>query len=222
MTLGEECIILHTFHVNEDPDQPRCTLCWDDDYKQTGKYDCPNCYGTTFEGGIKEEWRAWGLFTSNIQGETKAKRGEWELDARRVQLEASPDMGEHDFIIRVLQWDNDLHAPLVLGGRYVMGPVEEDTLHTGNQYAQQDDDKIGQKANITLLSTEHPLYLYQITLGERLYREDEIYLISDYLYGDGTYTDGPYGGWSGQGPAPEGEEPYGESGFGFGPYGGLD
>lgn len=166
MTMGEETILLHTYHVLADLGTiPRCG-CFNSTYEQSGNWECPHCYGTTFLGGIKSSYRMWGIFADHPIDETYSKQGQWTADDRSVQIEAEPTIMRHDFLIRVRQWDN-LHNPISFGDRYVIGEVNQLTLRTGNLYGQQDDhaDSYGQKANLHRLPPNHPIQQYVVPLG---------------------------------------------------------
>lgn len=166
MTVGEECILLHTYHVYDDLEtQPRCG-CFNSAYEQSARWDCPHCYGTTFLGGIKDSYRVWAVFSDHPMDETYSKQGMWTADDRSVQIEAEPAIMRHDFLIRVMQWDN-LHNPLSYGDRYIVGEVNQLTLRTGDQYGQQNNhaDSYGQKANLHRLPPGHPLQQYTVPLG---------------------------------------------------------
>jgi hypothetical protein len=166
MTVGEELILLHAYHYYVDEETtPRCT-CFSAVYEQSATWQCPHCYGTTFLGGIKESWRVWGIFADHPIDETYSKQGMWTADDRSVQIEAEPAIMRHDFLIRVMQWDN-LHQPVSYGDRYIVGEVTQLSLRTGSQYGQQDNhsDSYGQKANLHRLPENHPIQQYTVPLG---------------------------------------------------------
>ncbi len=53
--IGEEFIALRMYHVNTDKNtQPRCGVCFNEVYKAPEDPNCAYCYGTTFQGGVKE------------------------------------------------------------------------------------------------------------------------------------------------------------------------
>lgn len=157
---GEECLLLQMFHVVPDAqDVPRCH-CFDDVYNQGSKFDCPDCYGTTLQGGVKKAARAWALF-SDAQGvESQSKRGVWTPDHRRVQTEALPVLLEHDFIIRVLEWDRH-RRPVDIEGIYSVDLVTNVSLRTGGVYGQTKADAVGQSADVIRLQEgQHPIYKF--------------------------------------------------------------
>lgn len=147
---GEECILLSLYHSFSDPDAPRCPRCTNDAY-MSGENACPVCYGTSFDGGVKESRRVWGLFTDHIASEQLATRGEYQPDSREVQCEPFPMLIEHDVIVRVRHWDIN-HKPLHVEGYYVIQAVTKDSLRTGNRFGQTSQDVVGQKATVTRLA----------------------------------------------------------------------
>jgi hypothetical protein len=171
MTAGEECIVLHLYHVFEDDGtQPRCS-CYDNVYEQIADWECPLCYGTTFVGGIKNIWRAWGIFSDHPLSEKYAKPGMWTSDDRSVQLENEPTLMQHDFLVRVQQWDN-YGAPVLLGDRFVIDEVKQSSLRTGNRYGQTIMDVYGNSGKIHRVPPNHPIQNYNIALGTPLPRVD--------------------------------------------------
>ncbi|AEQ21022.1 structural protein [Rhodococcus phage E3] len=167
---GEQCIALAMYHVVADADRfPRCT-CFDDIYQSSETYDCPDCYGTTIQGGVKTAARVWGLFTDQQGIEDHDKQGVWTPDQRGLQTEASPELMEHDYIIRVLDWDRSGRA-LDLEGIYIVDKVDLTSLRTGGVYGQTRRDAVGQRANLTRLQDTHPIYRYP-ALGKLFPRLD--------------------------------------------------
>lgn len=160
--LGEEFIALSMYHVNRDEEnQPRCA-CFDSDYGANQSATCPYCYATTFAGGIKEVWRVWGIMTDDDEDETKSKNGVWMKEGHQVQLEPWPELIQNDYILRVKQWDTSRQAPLILGSFYVISSMQDVTLRTGNRYGGSAEDRIAQKATISLLPESHPINTFQV------------------------------------------------------------
>lgn len=157
---GEECVLLHMYHANEVQDVvPRCPACFDDVYKQGDRYDCPRCYGTTFDGGVAQAWRAWAIFTDAQDEETFGKRGLWHPIANSVQTEHLPDLWRRDYVIRVARWTAD-HRVAEIDGIYVFKGVVNESLRTGAMHAQTDYDTIAQRADLQLIADTMPIYLY--------------------------------------------------------------
>jgi hypothetical protein len=171
MSHGEECILLHMYHVNEVQDiQPRCQACFDDVYKQGERYDCDRCYGTTFEGGVAQAYRAWALFTDAVDVETFGKRGIWHPIASSVQTEHLPDLWQRDYIVRVNRWTLD-HRVAEVDGIYVLKQVTNESLRTGAMRGQTVYDTIAQRAELSMIADTMPIYLYP-TKGVKFDRFD--------------------------------------------------
>ncbi|QGJ94895.1 hypothetical protein SEA_REDWATTLEHOG_35 [Gordonia phage RedWattleHog] len=154
---GEEVIGLAMYHVLTDPKHPRCPNCYDPDYKQADKAGCDICYGTSLQGGVKQMARMWAMFDDSPDIEDITKRGVWNPGNRNVQLEANPHLIEHDYVFRVRRWSRD-HRPLELGDAFSLDRVTIMSLRTGNQYTQDDNDRVGQKCQAHLLDTSHVIY----------------------------------------------------------------
>lgn len=154
---GEEIIGLKMFHASIDSRQPRCPVCFDDIYKQGGRADCSACFGTTFEGGIKEMSRMWAMFTTDEMDEKITKRGVWQPFTYRVQMEYRPIFFENDYLFRVKRWSQD-HKPLEVYAAYSMRAMQPETLRTGNQVGQDGTDYVGQRGTVDELAREHVIY----------------------------------------------------------------
>jgi hypothetical protein len=172
MSHGEECILIHMWHVNEAEalGQPRCPVCYDDIYKQGEKFDCERCYGTTYDGGVKDIYRAWGLFTDSQDEENFSKRGMWHPIARSMQTEHIPDLWQRDYVVRVTDWTID-HRPIDIDGIYVMKEVSNESLRTGNVAGQTQVDNIAQRCDLDRAAEEMPIYQYPI-IGQVFNRFD--------------------------------------------------
>lgn len=159
---GEECILVHMFHVAEVQDkQPRCPVCYDDVYKQGERFDCPECFGTTFQGGINQAFRAWGMFGDSADTESFNKRGMWHPIARTLHTEHFPDMWQRDYVVRVTQWSAD-HRPLGIEGIYVLKEVANETLRTGPHFGQAELHAVGQRADLQKISDAMPIHNYPV------------------------------------------------------------
>lgn len=157
---GEEAVLLHMYHANEVQDTvPRCPACYDDIYKQGDRYDCDRCYGTTFDGGVAQAYRAWAIFTDAQDVETFGKRGIWHPIASSVQTEHLPDLWQRDYIIRVNRWTAD-HRPVEVDGIYVLKSVTNESLRTGAMRAQTVYDTIAQRAELSMIAPNMPIYLF--------------------------------------------------------------
>ena len=168
---GEECVLLHMHHANEAQDVvPRCPACYDDIYKQGDRYDCSRCYGTTFDGGVAQAFRAWAIFTDAVDVETFGKRGFWHPIASSIQTEHLPDLWQRDYVIRVNRWTAD-HRVAEVDGIYVLKQVTNESLRTGAMRAQTVYDTIAQRAELSMIAENMPIHLYP-TVGIRFDRFD--------------------------------------------------
>lgn len=173
MSHGEECVLVHMLHVPEvedDPAYPRCPMCWDEVYNQGEKYDCPQCYGTTFDGGVKDIYRAWGLFTDSDDAETFGKRGMWHPIASSIQTEHVPDLWQRDYVVRVGSWTVD-HRIETVDAVYVFKGVTNESLRTGAMIGQTVYDTVSQRADLQLISKDMPINHYPF-VGQRFDRFD--------------------------------------------------
>ena len=168
---GEECILLHMFHVNEvGPDVQRCPQCFDDLYKDGDKFDCPRCFGTTFDGGVRDAYRGWAIFTDSQDEETVSRQGVWHPIARSMHTEWQPDLWQRDYVIRVAEWSLD-HRPVSIEGIYVMKEVQNESLRTGNYAGQTSVDNVGQRCDLDRVAEEMPIWRYQV-VNQRFDRWD--------------------------------------------------
>ena len=163
---GEEAILLQLFHPGVDDDADRCPVCFDDVYPSAGFLDlggrvCTQCYGTTFNGGVKAAQRVWAVFSDSTNQESIGKHGTWVKDAREIQCEPFPALIEHDVVVRVQQWSPD-HRPLVVGGYYALQEVTRDSIRTGNRFGQSTWDVVGQRAQLLKLQAKVPILGYPV------------------------------------------------------------
>lgn len=148
MTNGEQAILLQLYHPGEDDSVP-CPQCGDDLYKSP-EMDCPSCYGTMFDGGVRKAMKVWAMFSDKPYTESHGPRGEFHPDAREVQLEAFPRVMEHDVVVRVDGW-NATGTPSSVYGYYILQGVNQRSLRTGNRFGQSSFDIVAQKAQLTRL-----------------------------------------------------------------------
>ncbi|QZE10461.1 hypothetical protein SEA_SCOOBYDOOBYDOO_115 [Mycobacterium phage ScoobyDoobyDoo] len=171
MMHGEECILVHMYHVNEVPrDQPRCPACYDDIYKQGSTFDCTRCYGTTFDGGVADYARAWAIFTDAQDDEDQDKRGLWHPQPRSVHTEWFPDLWKRDYLIRVSKWAPD-HRVLEIDSVYTVKEAWNESIRTGNAFGQTSLDAISQRADIDRVAEQMPIYRFPV-LGRVVERCD--------------------------------------------------
>lgn len=149
MMAGEQAILLQLYHPGDKDAQP-CVVCGDDIYNSP-EMDCPSCYGTLFEGGVRQAQLVWALFTDRDVSEQLSPRGTYRPDQRSVQLEGFPLVSEHDVIVRVQQWSSP-NTPTVIEGYYMLQTVTRRSLRTGNRFGQYSADVVAQKAAVSELN----------------------------------------------------------------------
>lgn len=90
----------------------RCSTCWRDDasvgmtkemaevYGQSPREKCPNCFGTTFEGGYKARIIRLALWDANEATQQSNRRGEVDVNTASVQTTEDFRMRSGDYIFR--------------------------------------------------------------------------------------------------------------------------
>lgn len=149
MMTGEQAVLLQLFHAG-DSDAVPCPQCGDSVYKSP-ETDCYSCYGTMFDGGVRQAMKVWALFTDHVASEQLSQRGTYQVDQRSVQFEAFPTVIEHDVIARVSSWNFD-GTPGTVEGFYILQQVTRRSLRTGNRFGQSSTDLVAQKAQLSELS----------------------------------------------------------------------
>lgn len=158
---GEECILLAMYHVVSDAETAERCFCFDEVYKQSDRFGCEDCYGTTFLGGVKSAARAWGMFGSSENVEDVTKQGVWTPTRRDFQTEFQPSLMEHDFVVRVEEWDRQ-HRPVSISGIYIADSVRPMSLRTGGATDQMRRSVTAQSTTLSLLQDTHPIYDYPV------------------------------------------------------------
>lgn len=103
----------------------RCSECYlahgkiAETYEQPSRRDCPSCYGTTFEGGIRAKIIRTSLWDANEEDYQDARRGESILQTASVQSTSDFRMRTGDYIFRAD------------GSRWQMRTVSTNALRTG-------------------------------------------------------------------------------------------
>ena len=168
---GEQAILLNSYTPGiHEGDVNRCENCWDDVYAQS-EYTCPICFGVGFNPPFDRISRVWSLFENANKDEKRDKRGEYFPDRRTVYIEGWVTVTPGDFLIRVRKWDAE-YRPIELAGRYQIGDLVESNLRTGADYAQEADDRVGQRTNVNFLERSHPLYRFPIKSDTIVQRYD--------------------------------------------------
>ena len=103
----------------------RCSECFlargkiAETYQQPARKDCPSCFGTTFEGGIRAKITRQSLWDANEEDYQDARRGESILQTASVQSTSDFRMRTGDYIFRAD------------GSRWQMRTVSTNALRTG-------------------------------------------------------------------------------------------
>lgn len=170
--LGEQVIVLSTYHVIPDEGVRERCECYDDIYENTDNFKCPMCYGTTFAGGVKQAVRSWAMFTDTTNTEDVTRQGVWNPDKRQVQLEWYPPLMQRDYVVRVPKdrWQG-FDTPAAVAGIYRIGEVVSDSLRQGQYEGQIPADISGQKGTVDLISKDMAIYQYPI-IGQAFPRWD--------------------------------------------------
>jgi len=148
MTNGEQVILLALWHPGEEGAVP-CPQCGDDMYKSP-EMDCTSCWGTMFDGGVRRAMKVWAMFSDKTYSEVHGRRGEFHPDQREIQLEAFPEVIEHDVVVRIRQWNAD-GTPNLVHAYYELSQVQRRSLRTGNRFGQWSWDVVAQKAQLSLV-----------------------------------------------------------------------
>jgi hypothetical protein len=159
---GEQSVLLRLFHA-ADPDAVACPQCGDDIYKSPER-DCTSCYGTMFDGGVREAMKIWALYTDHQVNEALSNRGTYEPDHRHIQFEAFPLVTEHDVVVRVKHWNYD--TPVEVEGFYLLDKVDRRSLRTGSRFGQYGWDVVGQKADLAELPEQMGMITHYPVLGQ--------------------------------------------------------
>lgn len=105
----------------------RCSVCWKVNEKRAAAYgqssqeDCPNCFGTTFEGGYKARIVRLSLWDHNEKDREESKRGE-------VQRQTATVQSTHDFRLR-----SDDYVFRADGSRWRVQQIQSNHLRHGFQ-----------------------------------------------------------------------------------------
>lgn len=101
-------------------------------YGQPAKRDCPDCYGTTFEGGYKAKIVRPAIWTDQSEEAlTIGPRGQSLADAESVQSTADFKPMNGDYVFRAD------------GTRWEIREVTSGTLHTGFEFTSATSQSVG-------------------------------------------------------------------------------
>lgn len=108
MHFGEmtACVLMWSIRDFEANRVDRCSQCYlpygmiTDAYKQSTETKCSNCYGTTFEGGIRAILYRPALWAEDIASEEMRSRGHTTVAAGSVQVTSDFNMRDNDYLVR--------------------------------------------------------------------------------------------------------------------------
>lgn len=137
--VGETTMFALMWHIEDFQEGlvERCRTCYDsqgaiaDVYGQSDQNKCPDCFGTTFDGGFKAIIVRPAIFSDTDEGETFHGRG--VIHPNDLAIESTPDF-------RVRNGDYCFRAT---GERYYLRVPERITLRTGYGLPTQQDMAIG-------------------------------------------------------------------------------
>jgi hypothetical protein len=136
---GENTMFALMWHLEDFQNDlvERCPTCYEsqgavaDVYGQSNEYKCPDCFGTTFEGGFKALIIRPAIFSDTDEGETKLARG--IVHPNDLSIESTPDF-------RIRTGDYCFRSN---GDRFYLRVPERVTLRTGFAPPTQTDTAIG-------------------------------------------------------------------------------
>jgi hypothetical protein len=136
--VGEYAVFALMWHVEDFRDGlvSRCSVCWvpfgevAEVYGQTSKQKCLNCFGTTFEGGIRNLIVRPIIFPDNPDSETNDRRGVIQSNSAQVETTSDFRIQQHDYLFRGDASRYQLDAPM------------ETTAHAGFKFPYQRDEGI--------------------------------------------------------------------------------
>lgn len=125
--VGENTMFVLMWHLEDFQNNlvKRCLTCYQSQgmisqvYQQTDQYKCPDCFGTTFDGGFKAIIVRPAIFSDTDEGETKHSRG--VVHPNDLSIDSTPDF-------RVRTGDYCFRQN---GDRFFLRVPERITLRTG-------------------------------------------------------------------------------------------
>ena len=137
--LGENAMFALMWHLEDFQNNlvERCPTCYESQgriaevYGQANEARCPDCFGTTFEGGFKALIIRPAIFSDSDEGETRHSRG--VVHPNDLTIESTPDF-------RIRTGD---YAFRINGDRFYLRVPERVTLRTGFASPTQADTAIG-------------------------------------------------------------------------------
>jgi len=126
-------------------------------YRQSGNSYCPNCFGTTFNGGFKTTcYHLFMLAADTAQERANLSTGQFWRNNPTIQMSWFPEIRVGDLLVRVLSWDGD--TPTALGERFEVSTVNVQTVRTGPGISYDTSKIVNQFTSLDNLPTSHPYY----------------------------------------------------------------
>jgi len=126
-------------------------------YRQTGNSYCPNCYGTTFNGGFKPTcYHLYMLAADTPEVRANLSTGQFWRDNPSVQLGWYPEIRVGDLLVRVTSWTGD--TPTATGDRFEVSTVNVQTIRTGPGISYDTTKIVNQFTTLQNLPPSHPYY----------------------------------------------------------------
>jgi hypothetical protein len=97
--LGHEVIIRRRIRPEDGVD--RCPVCYDPVYDQSNNENCPNCWGTTFDGGFFPPEKSRAIFAELSERIELTKNGLVRVVTPRVTMPPTPKVREGDLLVRI-------------------------------------------------------------------------------------------------------------------------
>jgi hypothetical protein len=123
----------------------RCLTCWGQDpvvaaYGQGNQNNCPDCYGTTYEGGYKALIIRPAVFGDTDEGETHTTRG--IARGGDLSVESTPDfrVRSGDYVIRASGERYYLRVPDRITARTGFGAPYQSSAAIGYNHARASDE----------------------------------------------------------------------------------
>lgn len=122
----------------------RCETCYEDYgdiaevFKQSAKRKCPDCFGTTFEGGFKARIVRPAIWNLNAEENKEQSRGEVIKNTASVQSSSDFMLRTGDYLVRGdnTRWQMRTPAPAFL--REGFNTATPELNHMGSSFSQCD------------------------------------------------------------------------------------
>lgn len=126
-------------------------------YRQSGNSYCPNCFGTTFDGGFKTTcYHLYMLAADTPQMRANLSTGQFWRDNPTVQMSWFPEIRVGDLLVRVSAWDGD--NPTATGDRFEVSTVSVQSVRTGPGISYDTTKIVNQFTTLSNLPPSHPFY----------------------------------------------------------------